>query len=77
MPQIVVTVNGPESRHGREVMRERIALADLESRQFTAHLVQRIEWALSDADSIESSETRAAGSSGASRERRARKVPGA
>jgi len=59
MPQIVVSLNGPESRAGREVLRERVALTDLESELFTAHLVQRIEWALSDADRIESQEARA------------------
>ena len=54
MPQIVVTADGLESRTGREVMRERVAVSDLESELFTAHLIERIEWALADADASES-----------------------
>lgn len=72
MPQIVVTSNGPGSRAGREVMRERVAVTDLESGVFITHLVERIEWALSDADSIESREARKALLSGPSRAQRAR-----
>lgn len=54
MPQIVITADGGrDSRRGREVMRERVAMSDLESDMFTAHLVERIEWALSDAHSLE------------------------
>ena len=53
MPQIVITADGLDSRRGREVMRERVAVSDLESEMFTAHLVERIEWALSDAHSLE------------------------
>jgi hypothetical protein len=53
MPQIVITAQGLESKRGREVMRERVAVSDLESELFTAHLVERIEWALSDAHSLE------------------------
>lgn len=53
MPQIVIKADGPDSRREREVMRERVAVSDLESELFTAHLVERIEWALSDAQSLE------------------------
>lgn len=78
MPQIVVTANGPESRAGREVMRERVALTDLESELFIAHLVQRIEWALSDADSIESrSSNRGAAAAKASAKIRRGRTPAA
>lgn len=53
MPQIVVRTSGVESRRGAEVMRERVVASDLESEQFAAQLVERIGWALADADSIE------------------------
>ena len=61
MPQIVVTASAPERRsRGREVMRERVTPSDLESELFVSHLVERIEWALADADSIECRERRRA-----------------
>lgn len=53
MPQIVVTTSGPESPNGREVFRERVVRSDLDSDQFAAHLVERLSWALSDADVVE------------------------
>ena len=53
MPQIVVRTSGPESKRGAEVMRERVAASDLESDQFASQLVERIGWALADADSLE------------------------
>lgn len=56
MPQIVVTASTSERRSGREMMRERVSLSDLESELFIAHLVERIEWALCDADTVESRE---------------------
>lgn len=74
MPQIVVTANGLESRRGPELMRERVSVSDLESDQFIAHLVQRIEWALADADSIESRDSRGAVPTATAPERRRRPV---
>jgi hypothetical protein len=53
MPQIVITADGLESRDGQEVLRERVAASDLESEHFAAHLVERIEWAVEDAHSLE------------------------
>ena len=53
MPQIVVRTSGLESKRGAEVMRERVVASDLESEQFAAQLVERIGWALADADSLE------------------------
>ncbi len=61
MPQIVITADGLDSRRSREVLRERVAVSDLESDLFTAHLVERIEWALSDAHSLEEERTGARG----------------
>ena len=75
MPQIVVTANGPESRGGREVMRERVAPTDLESDLFIAHLVERIEWALSDADSIECRQASGTGKPTGSRQARRSRIP--
>lgn len=62
MPQIVVRASGLESRRGAIVMRERVAPSDLESEQFTSHLLERIGWALADADSIESRQAELPGS---------------
>lgn len=54
MPQIVVTAgDGKERRANLEVLRERVRSSDLESEVFVSHLVERIEWALADADTIE------------------------
>lgn len=39
-------------------MRERVVASDLESELFVSHLVERIEWALADADSIEARQRR-------------------
>ncbi len=76
MPQIVVTAgNGIATRAGREVLRERVVASDLESELFVSHLVERIEWALADADSIEARQRRRSvraqpeGSSGSSSSR--------
>lgn len=79
MPQIVVTADGLESRRGREVMRERVAASDLESQLFIEHLVERIEWALSDADSIEAhkSRRRREASTGVERRRQSHRPPAA
>lgn len=79
MPQIVIAADGLESRKGREVMRERVAVSDLESDLFIAHLVERIEWALSDAHSIEAERSRSAGAAPRSAEqrRRSHRVPAA
>jgi hypothetical protein len=59
MPQIVVRTSGVESKRGAEVMRERVVASDLESEQFASQLVERIGWALADADTIEESPPRA------------------
>ena len=59
MPQIVVRTSGVENKSGAEVMRERVVASDLESEQFASQLVERIGWALADADSIEERPPRA------------------
>lgn len=73
MPHIVITADGKDSRRGPEVLRERVAVSDLQSDMFTAHLVERIEWALSDAQSLEPKRAAPGGTTAA--ERRPRAVP--
>ena len=58
MPQIVIRTSGVESRKGAELMRERVVASDLESEQFASQLVERIGWALADADTIEEGPSR-------------------
>ena len=53
MPQIVVVTDAPEEAAGTVVYRERIALSDLESDHFSGHLVERVGWAVLDADELE------------------------
>ena len=52
MPEILVRANLP-SDTGDVMLRERIIPADLESEHFSAQLVERIGWALADADAAE------------------------
>lgn len=53
MPQILVVTDVPEQSDNAVVYRERIALSDLESDHFSAQLVERVGWAVLDADEIE------------------------
>jgi hypothetical protein len=53
MPQIIITTDGPGEDRGTEVHRERIHAADVETETASHLLVERIGWALSDADQIE------------------------
>ena len=53
MPQIIITTEGPGETEGTEVHRERIHAADVETETASNLLVERIGWALSDADQIE------------------------
>ena len=53
MPQILVVTDVPERSDSAVVYRERIALSDLESDHFSAQLVERVGWAVLDADEIE------------------------
>jgi hypothetical protein len=51
MPQIVVMTDVPEKAGSEVVYRERVAPSDLESQHFSAQLVERVGWAVRDADS--------------------------
>jgi hypothetical protein len=53
MPRMIVTTETLD-RSGREVlMDEQVATSDLASDHFAAQLVERIGWALSDAETVE------------------------
>ena len=53
MPRILVTTDGSDEREKAVVLQERVVPSDLESDHFSAQLVERVGWALSDADEIE------------------------
>lgn len=54
MPQIIVTANGHPESNGRAVMlTERVTARDFESQHFQTQLVERISWAVSDAQGLE------------------------
>jgi hypothetical protein len=53
MPQILVVTDAPENTENEVVYRERIAPTDLESDHFSAQLVERVGWAVLDADQLE------------------------
>jgi hypothetical protein len=61
MPQILVVTDPPEESSGTVVYRERIALTDLESEHFSGQLVERVGWAVLDADELEAGDKRSAG----------------
>lgn len=52
MPQILVVTDSSEAAD-TVVYRERIATADLESDHYSGQLVERVGWAVLDADDIE------------------------
>jgi hypothetical protein len=53
MPQIIVTADRPNDDGERPIMfRERVSVSDFESRHFANQLVERIGWAVGDADEL-------------------------
>lgn len=62
MPQIIITTDTPDGRV-TEVHRERVSPADVETETASFLLVERIGWALSDADELEHPVERGDGSS--------------
>lgn len=56
MPQILVVTDPPEHDASTVVYRERITATDLESDHFSGQLVERVGWAVVDADQIEHKE---------------------
>jgi hypothetical protein len=53
MAQILVVADPPGETAGTVVYRERIASTDLESDHFSGQLVERVGWAVRDADKLE------------------------
>ncbi len=56
MPQILVVADAPQDDARTVVYRERISTTDLESDHFSGQLVERVGWAVVDADQIEHKE---------------------
>ncbi|MGB6424885.1 MAG: hypothetical protein WBF18_06365 [Solirubrobacterales bacterium] len=56
MPQIIITTEGPGRSGVREVHRERVHPADVETETAGHLLIERIGWALADADQLEHQE---------------------
>ncbi len=52
MPQILIVTDSPRSE-GEVVYRERVLSTDLESGHFSDQLIERVGWAVQDADVIE------------------------
>jgi hypothetical protein len=54
LPQIIVTAgDGAAFGEGAVTLRERVNVADFESRHFATQLVERLGWAVEDADQVE------------------------
>jgi len=53
MPRIRITTDPLGSPGGAVVLDERVAATDLDSDHFAAALIERIGWALADADDVE------------------------
>ena len=54
MPQIIVTADrGAAFGQGAVTHRERVSVADFESEHFASQLVERLGWAVGDADEVE------------------------
>lgn len=53
MPQIIVTADTQTDDADAPIMfRERVSVSDFESEHFAAHLVERLGWAVGDADEL-------------------------
>jgi hypothetical protein len=53
MPQILIATDSQEGTDSAVVYRERISLSDFESDHFSGQLVERVGWAVLDADALE------------------------
>jgi hypothetical protein len=53
MPQIIVTADKAEGREDTVMLRERVNVSDFETDSFGSRLVERLGWAVSDADQVE------------------------
>jgi hypothetical protein len=52
MPQILIVADSPQGS-GEVVYRERVARSSMESEHFSDQLLERVGWAVNDADAIE------------------------
>lgn len=60
MPQIIVTADcGAAFGDGAVTLRERVHVADFESQHFATQLIERLGWAVEDADRAEQAPDRA------------------
>jgi hypothetical protein len=67
MPQIIVAADrGAAFGEGAVTFRERVNVADFESGHFAAQLVERLGWAVEDADVVERSQEQHGGHAGGS-----------
>lgn len=58
MPHIIVMADREDDRgDGAVMLRERVNVTDFESRHFASQLVERLGWAVGDADDAERSRT--------------------
>jgi hypothetical protein len=55
MPQILVVADKPQDSNAAIVYRERVVPTDLESDHFSGQLIERVGWAVLDADQLEHS----------------------
>lgn len=53
MPHIIVKAEASDEREGAILMQERVRPADFESDHFSAQLVERVGWAVVDAQQVE------------------------
>ena len=53
MPRILVTADGPDGHEATVLLQQRVIPADLETDQLCARLVERVGWALVDAEEVE------------------------
>jgi hypothetical protein len=53
MPRILVTAEPGDERPGAILLQERISSSDLESDHFSGQLIERVGWALIDAEQAE------------------------
>jgi hypothetical protein len=53
VPQIIVTADADGPGEAVVMLRERVTLSDFESGHFAQHLVERLGWAVEDADAFQ------------------------
>jgi hypothetical protein len=53
VPEIIVRTSAASRQDGVILLRERINVADFKSNHFTAQLIERLRWAVGDADAAE------------------------